>query len=67
MKYAKYALLDTDFISKLCVARKDDENCMMDRQSVKNQAVFFLAILPLSAIIKRNTKMIRSDREYDCD
>ena len=45
MKYAKYALLDTDFISKLCVARKDDENCMMDRQSVKNQAVFFLAIL----------------------
>ena len=67
MKYAKYALLDTDFISKLCVARKDDENCMMDWQSVKNQAVFFLAILSLSVIIKRNTKMIRSDRECDCD
>ena len=31
MEQTKGALLDTDFISKLCDSRIDEDNCMMDR------------------------------------
>ena len=45
MKKAKYALLDTDFISKTYSIRKDEHNRMIDRISLEFAARNGTAVL----------------------